>query len=99
MTTVTTIKELQNALSEDGQESGTMQGWIIFEGQKMFVRKHWSYQGGFPVYSDETINTLIGLLKRDGEAFKYELHGVPQYRHGVKSWPEYDFKLTLVNEN
>jgi hypothetical protein len=95
MNTVTTIQELKKSLFADGQGSGTLEGWIDFEGQKFFVRKHWSYDGGYPAYFDEACTQDAGEFKRTGEPFHYMIDGNPQYRHGVPSWPIYDSKISL----
>ncbi len=95
MNTVRTIQELKTNLGGDGQESGTVQGWVNFEGNALFVRKHWSYSGGFPAYEDESCTEDVGEFGVIGEPFPYVLNGEPQYRHGVKEWPVFDQTLVL----
>ena len=99
MVTVNTYQELRESLNGDGQGSGTKQGWVIFKGQKLFVRKHWSYEGGYPVYTDESSSTSIGELKKSGEAFPYTINGEPQYKNNYTGTPLYNFNLVLSNEN
>lgn len=98
MNTVSTIQQLKASLTGDGQESGTQQGWVIFEGQKLFVRRHWSYSGGYPVYRDADMQHSVGELQvKPGTATHYHLNGEPQYRHGVKDWPVYDHAIALIH--
>jgi hypothetical protein len=96
MKNVTTYRELKSACHPDGQGSGTIQGWIEFEGKPMFIRKHWSYDGGFPAYTDESISSCIGELIPDGNWFPYIVDGVQQLRHG---WIQLnDSKLVFKHE-
>jgi hypothetical protein len=96
MKTVSTYRELKSELNADGQGSGTVEGWVEFEGKKMFIRKHWSYDGGFPAYTDETISNCIGELFPKGEWFPWLVDGVQQLRHGYIELQ--DCKLTFINE-
>jgi hypothetical protein len=82
MKKVSTYRELKKHLQSDGQESGTLCGFIEFQGNKMYVRKHWSYDGGFPCYSDETCLEPAGELFPDGTWFPYIIDGIQQLRHG-----------------
>lgn len=82
MEKVSTYRELKKALKPDGQESGTICGFIQFEEKKIYVRKHWSYDGGFPCYSDEDCLQSVGELFPDGNWFPYKIDGVQQLRHG-----------------
>lgn len=93
---INTYRELKKSLKADGQGSGTIEGWIEFEGVKMFVRKHWSYDGGFPAYTDETISNCIGELFTTNNWFPYIIDGVQQLRHGYIELQ--DSNLKFVNE-
>ena len=97
MKNVKTYQELKKALGTDEQGSGTQCGWIIFNGQKMYVRKHWSYSGGFPAYKNEDMDESIGELFGGKDYFEYCINGVPQLHNGWQ--PMLDSKLEMRNEN
>jgi hypothetical protein len=108
METVTTYRELRKQLTADGQGSGTAQGWIIFNGVKMFVRKHWSYDGGYPCYADENCVDCLGELFKNYETSRdYVVNGVVikdihNYRDlldfDLKFKPELSFSLSIDNK-
>ena len=60
---VNSFIELKNALHPDGQGSGTLEGVVTIDSKDFFVRKHWSYSGGFPVYDG---NIQVGEIVLDG---------------------------------
>ena len=63
---VSTFSELKSNLHPDGQGSGTLEGWVKVNGSDYFVRKHWSYSGGFPMFTDDTVGTQAGEIILDG---------------------------------
>jgi hypothetical protein len=100
--TVKTFQELKNALGTDEQGSGTQCGWVVFNNQKIYVRRHWSYSGGFPVYLDEACLFFLGELvnsKNDEDWFPYFIDGIRQQEHGI--WDLFDCNLLFekANEN
>lgn len=97
MKSVITIQELKKALYGESQNYKTRCGWIEFEGRRIYVRKHWSYDGGFPAYADERCVHPIGELFAITEsAFPYVIDGKVQCQHNVSDWIIYDFKLKFV---
>lgn len=66
-TLIESFSELKKALSPDGQDSGTLEGWVLLNNEKVFVHKHWSYSGGFPFYKTDNIVDNIGeIILNDG---------------------------------
>lgn len=51
--TITTFTELKECLSFDSQGSGTLEGYVLVDECKIFIRKHWSYSGGFPFFDSK----------------------------------------------
>ena len=97
MKAITNYRELKNELMFQS-EDGPLCGWIIFNGEKMFVSKHWSYDGGYPVYeSDEIGAKPIGDLICDKNWFPWIVDGVQQKEHGC--WDLFDCKMILQREN
>jgi len=93
MEAITTFSELRKALGTDSQGSGTECGWITFEAKKVYVRRHWSYSGGYPIYEDESCLVELGEFV-NGEWFPIIIDGVQQKcYHGV--YDAYDCKLSL----
>lgn len=92
---ITLFSELREVLGTDGQGSGTECGWIVFNNQRMYVRRHWSYSGGYPVYTDETCLVELGELEtpeNNNEWFPVIIDGVAQKcKHGI--YPLYDCKI------
>lgn len=69
----------------DAQESGSTQSWLIVNGVKYFAYKHWSYDGNFHLYKDETIQggSLGEIVK--GEWFPHFENGEPVIdRHNLR---------------
>jgi hypothetical protein len=95
MKAVNTYRELKAALTYK-TEDGPLCAWIVFNGQEMFVSKHWSYDGGFPVYKDDAIGSdCIGELVSDGNWYPWVVDGEVQKEHGI--WEMNDSKLVLKN--
>lgn len=90
---ITTFSELRDCLGTNNQGTGTECGWIFFEETKMYVNRHWSYSGGYPVYKDETCLVEVGELVT-GEWFPYIVDGVQQKDfHGLCD--AYDCNIVL----
>lgn len=66
-TEVKTAFELMQQLKSDGQGSGTRHGYVTIDDERLWVRKHWSYAGGFPLCSDDSLSDNRGeLILEDG---------------------------------
>lgn len=93
------LRQLQSELFSDPSNYNTKLGWIEFNGQKMFVRKHWSYEGGYPCYSDqECLNELGELVIDYTTKTHYEIEGVKQYEHGIErpNYAIFDYNLNFM---
>lgn len=101
MTTINTLQELKKALHGESQNDNTRCGWVMFNGQKLYVRKHWSYDGGYPVYTDETCTTSIGELFCITETAQPAIdeNGKPILRHGYQTVYDFELKLVLDEKN
>lgn len=90
---VTSFIELKNELHGDGQDSGTLIGNILIDDEKFFVKKHWSYSGGFPVFSDEKINNQVGkiVLDNDKSYCEGKNQDLYDYRGQIKGDAEIEF--------
>ena len=67
MKEVSTILELKAALHGEDQNYKTRCGWVLFHGKKYYVRKHWSYDGGYPAYYDENCTQDAGEFFGTGD--------------------------------
>ena len=96
MKTVSTFQELKSALHGEDQNSNTRCGWIIYNGKQMYIRKHWSYEGGYPAYEDEACTIDIGEFKAVTSTARPMMNedGTPVLRHGYEQ--VYDFDLQLA---
>lgn len=61
---LTHYSQVLRELHPDGQGSGTAEGTLLIGDIPVFVRKHWSYAGGFPFSSE----ILVGEIVLDGGA-------------------------------
>jgi hypothetical protein len=99
--TIKTFSELRKALGTDGQDSGTECGWIVFNNQELYVRRHWSYGGGYPIYLDEACLYSFGKLQaseNDNDWFPIIIDGIHQKCvHNL--YKLYDCNVLLVKQN
>ncbi len=98
---ITLFSELRATLGTDSQGSGTECGWVMFNNQNLYVLRHWSYSGGYPVYFDEACLYPLGEFESpedDKEWFPVVVDGVAQKcKHGI--YPLYDCKILLKEQN
>lgn len=99
---VSSFSQLYPALHPDGQESGTVEGWILFEGRRLWVRKHWSnhfyccFERKFESFFDKKENThhfpkQVGTLERD-ESTRREI----EVKNPQPHCTYFDFDLIFV---
>lgn len=88
---VTTFQELKGLLHPDGQSSGTLVGNVNIDGEDFFIRKHWSYSGGFPVYDGD--NQVGEIVLAGGKSY---CEGKYQELYDEKGKIKSDAKLSYI---
>lgn len=79
MTTITTLSgkpitsmyAIKNNGLSDGQGSGTKESWFLLNGEKVFIRKHWSNEGA-SVTTDEALTNYIGQILEENGVLTFE---------------------------
>jgi hypothetical protein len=95
---VKTFRELLAELGPDEQGSGSLEGTVIFQGKELMVRKHWSYEGGYPAMVVENGKIVDEIeLVSDGNWWDWKVDGVQQYDHNVEKegWELLDSNLII----